>query len=71
MSYDKALKNMQDIYDLVIDFNKNIQDVEMTKVLELEKEFVNIFLENEIEKYRKDLCLMFRALLNFKKFLNE
>lgn len=71
MTFDKAIKNLQDIYDLIIDFNTNIQDVDMTKVLELEKEFVNLFHENQVEKHRNELHLLFKTLLNFKKFISK
>ncbi len=43
---------MQDIYDLINEFNANLQDVSTTVALKLEKELLLIFSENEVTKLR-------------------
>ena len=66
MTSEKAIKNIQDIYDLVQDFNQNIQDVDVTKSLELENELLEIFNTNEITKNKPAIKSFIKFLISMK-----
>ncbi|QLH06589.1 hypothetical protein [Nitrosopumilus ureiphilus] len=52
MTIDNAVKDIQDIYDLVVKFNEDIQDVPMSKIPELGIALKNVFDDNDINKLK-------------------
>ena len=48
MTIEEAVEDIQKIYDAIQSFNKHIQDIDMSRMLEVKQALDNTFAENEI-----------------------
>ena len=65
MTVNDAVKDIQDIYDLIIKFNNDITDIDMSKIPEFETALKNVFDDNSINKMKINLKPMIIALKAF------